>query len=196
MENMMSNPTGHGQLSWSYSDCRTKRTFLREEKNLRAIRSTSMRISLRQKRTELWPKLREARDKGVVEYLCYDKLIVQPSRDHASRPSKWTSSALPPLAESDFVSDSVAMDITNPEPDSKPVSDIATVSHADPDFSVFDQKLNASKYYTPLKNNCVEEKKYRRLQILFTISSELRSMAKIPNWLLCFSTFIFFCSGS
>lgn len=74
---------------------------------------------------------------------------------------------LPPLAESDFVSDSVAMDITNPELDSKPVSDIAAVSHADPDFSVFDQKLNASKYYTPLKNQCVEEENIKHFSSFF-----------------------------
>ena len=42
---------------------------------------------VRQKRSELWPQLKEALDRGMVAYLRYDQLIVHPPRVTTPRPT-------------------------------------------------------------------------------------------------------------
>lgn len=61
----------------------------------------------------------------------------------APKKSKFKINQYFPYTELEIVSDSFVLNITSHELDFTPVSDIATSSHADPDFSAFDQKLIA-----------------------------------------------------
>lgn len=61
----MSNPTGHEQLSFQDEE-----DILKRRKRLQGNKIyVNEDFTVRQKRTELWPKLREARDKGMVAHL-------------------------------------------------------------------------------------------------------------------------------